>query len=469
MSQLPEVFVHHLQAHFAEGKHLILGFGREGRSTYRILRAVWPERALWVGDEHEPDLAEFADPHLHFHPSVTSGLEEFQTIWKTPSFPLTAPALVKALDHGSHVTSQLNEFLAVYGPRTIGVTGTKGKSTTSTLIHHLLQANGVPVILGGNIGIPVFDLTPQLEHAQYAVVEMSSYQLASVTHSPHVAVWLNLFPEHLNYHGTLGEYATAKANITAFQSERDFLIVPHRDPVISSLTEFSRAQKKSFDPAVPSWQALDLSQSAVAALPVVAREKLLLPATLAARCVQPNLLITPATFEHFQALPHRLELVDTKYGIQFYDDTLATIPQATAMALEAMQHADVLILGGQDRGIAFDPIVDALRQHPVPHIFLMGESGQKMRTLLEAANIPSALHTVPTIDAAVALAFELLTAGGQVLLSPASPSYDQFANYEAKAAAYRRAITHFAYTSDTIDSDSPVSPPSEIASGLPRP
>jgi UDP-N-acetylmuramoyl-L-alanine---L-glutamate ligase len=441
MSSLPDVFVHHLQDRFPDGRILILGFGREGRSTYRVLRGVWPEREIWVADEHEPDLSEFADSHLFFHPSPTSDLAEFQIIWKTPSFPPTAPALVTAVERGSLVTSQLNEFLAVYGARTIGVTGTKGKSTTSALIHHLLQTNGVETVLGGNIGTPVFDLASELEHAAWAVVEMSSYQLASVTHSPHVAVWLNLFPEHLNYHGTLEEYATAKANITKFQSDHDTLVVPHGDAVITPLVASSRAKRISFDPSEPSWQALSLKESDVANLPVVAREQLLLPAVLAARAVHPDLILNSSTLEHFHALPHRLELVETQRGIQFYDDTLATIPQATIAALTALPSIDVLILGGQDRGISFEPIVEALQKHPLPHVILMGESGAKMKTLLESRNTPSALHSMPTIEAAVQLSFELLRSGGVVVLSPASPSFDQFANYEAKALAYRHAIS----------------------------
>src|SRR5436309_25050 len=215
---------------------LILGFGTEGQATYEYLRRKWPEKLLSIADRQT--VGEFSEEVIHriqsdpsvslnFGPRYLDSLDPYhcEIIIKTPGIPATIEAIVRARKAGCILTSHSQIFLSNYPKdKIIGITGTKGKSTTASLIHHIMKHAGMPVELTGNIGQPPLPLIDTVAHGTFFVHEFSSHQLAEVESSPHIAVLLNIVPEHLDYYSTFGEYIAAKENITRFQTGEDFLI-----------------------------------------------------------------------------------------------------------------------------------------------------------------------------------------------------------------------------------------------------
>lgn len=433
-------------AQMYDGQHiLVLGWGREGQSTYDVLTASCTNAKIFCSDQNTALLTNLpTTPYLQ-------DLDQYDVIFKTPGIPIRTPELQTYLSQGKKITSQLSEFLAVYSSQTYGITGTKGKSTTSSLVAHLLNAIGKSVIFAGNIGTPVFSIADQIQDQTTLVIEMSSYQLETTMTSPHVAVLLNLFPEHLNYHQGIENYAQAKSQITAHQNEDDILVFNQDVPEIAHIATESQAKQLPF-----SYQST-LSYSDKVDAVLTQLEDVSLPATIKTRNVLPAVLAighlewSPeqilAALSTFTPLPHRLETVSTSHQITWIDDTLATIPEATIAALEALPRVDVLLLGGYDRGIDFAPIVDALIRKKIPFIGFFQPSGQKMYDLIQqkySVDQHPTMKLVQDMEDAVRFAYEHASVGGVVLLSPSSPSFGQFKDYRDKSQQFRSWIEQLA-------------------------
>lgn len=423
---------------YQDKKILILGFGREGLSSYHFLRSLFPNQELFVMDKNPAVTTKIQDPGLIFCPNYLRDLSDYDLIFKTAGVSIAEPAIQTYLQQNGQVTSQLNEFLKVYAQQTIGITGTKGKSTTSSLLFEILKTAGKEVVYGGNIGVPVFELVKDLTEQTQVVLEASSYQLETVKYSPHVAVILNLFPEHLNYHQGMDNYLAAKAKITVYQKSEDFFFFNDHFPELKQLVQQTKAQAIAFTD--PKYQA-ELSQfsAELAHLPLIIQQQNALPAMVIAQKLGTSTEVIKKAFARFQTLPHRLEKVATLKGISFYDDTLATIPQATIAAIDALSKVDVIILGGYDRGIEYQSIIDKVVAAQIPHLIFFPSSGDKMIELLgkrSNQNYQPTIDRVESMEAAVKLSYGYLPQGGQVLLSPASPSFGIFKDYEDKAAQY---------------------------------
>lgn len=227
-----------------DGKRiLILGWGREGQSTFQLLSKCCPNSSITVSDQDQAALSEWQNTNHSLQVvAYLQELQQFQIIFKTAGIFGGLPELRNFVQNGGVITTQLNEFLLAYRNQVIGVTGTKGKSTTSSLIATLSLASGKHTLLAGNIGTPVFDVAEQVLPESQIIVEMSSYQLDSVTASPHTAVFLNFFPEHLNYHQSIGNYLAAKEKITRFQTHDDVFIYNQDSPEVSEVATSTQAQ-----------------------------------------------------------------------------------------------------------------------------------------------------------------------------------------------------------------------------------
>jgi UDP-N-acetylmuramoylalanine--D-glutamate ligase len=440
--------VSYLTQKYQNKKILILGFGREGQSTFELLSKFANLENISVMDEHWQDsmAARFLLPPQVKEYSLDH-LQQFDVIFKTPVIPKTLPQLQQFVASDKTLTSQMNELLGCLGSQIIGVTGTKGKSTTASLIAHLLNSSGRKAVLVGNIGKPAFDRYQEFTSETLIVAEISSYQLDSVTSSPHWAVWLNLFPEHLNYHGSFENYALAKAQITLHQQPQDHFFFNTDIPFISSFLKQSVAQQHPFSEANWSKQLRTLQVTNYQHLPSVVQAHNLLAAVLVARQIGLSSQQISQGLHTFTTLPHRLQNVGTFNHVTFIEDTLATIPQAAIAALEAFPETKVLMVGGYDRGIEFEPIVAEIVKRKVPYVIFFPESGKKMIQLLKE-QYPVEQHPeyilVQNMEQAVEQAYQWLPDGGTVLLSPASPSFGQFKDYEDKAAQYLAAIQKFA-------------------------
>jgi len=424
-----------LQKKYCEHRILILGFAREGESTYRFLRECFPLQDIAVADMNPPDLSPFQDSHLFFDSECESHLDRYDVIFKTPAIARSKPFLQEFEISGKVLTTQLNEFLHVYRKQVVGITGTKGKSTTSSLIAHILRENKKNVLLLGNIGIPVFDGAEKISSETEIIVEMSSYQLDSVTVSPHIAVLLNIFPEHLNYHGTFGHYVAAKSHITLFQTSDDYFFFNEDFIELNNIAEKTKAKKIAFSISTGE-------EKYPTHLPQIVQKNNVPPAILVAKQLGISEAESLKAIEKFQTLPHRLQKLGVYNGITFIDDTLATIPEATIAALNALPHVDVLMLGGFDRGISYESIVDTIIEKEIPTVLFFSDSGKKMLRDLQkryARKMPQTF-VVENMEEAVWLAYTHAAPDGVVLLSPASPSFGQFKNYEDKSAQFAQCI-----------------------------
>src|SRR5258708_8730534 len=331
-----------LQQQYTNKKILILGFGREGQSSYEVLRECFPDKELFVGDQEEIDLSEFGDNKVFLEKNYLAHLDQYDVIFKTPGISQHIPQLQQFLQQGKTLTSELNEFLKVYRSQTVGITGTKGKSTTSSLIVHMLKTAHVDAILAGNIGLPVFKAIAQIHKNTTVVVEMSSYQLETISTSPHIAALLDIFPEHLNYHGSFTSYIEAKFMINAFQTTSDMFIYNQN---LQSLIENNHislhGQTKPF--------SSERAEFSTSHLPKVIEKENVAPAVMVCKEFGLTQEAITQALATFKPLPHRLENVGSHHGVTFIDDTLATIPEATIAALDSLEKVDVLILGGNGR------------------------------------------------------------------------------------------------------------------------
>ncbi|HET6480626.1 MAG TPA: UDP-N-acetylmuramoyl-L-alanine--D-glutamate ligase [Actinoplanes sp.] len=433
----------------------VWGTGREGRAAVTAIAPHGPSRLLAVDDSAnflsvawEGELAALAPLAGGDH--AFAALVAADVVVRSPGVPQTHPWMTELRTRGVTVTGGSALWMAAHAQRTIGVTGSKGKSTTSALISHLLAAVGRPNVFGGNIGVPLLDLPD----APLYVLELSSYQCSDLTDSPRVAVVTSLFPEHLDAHGGEREYYRDKLNLLRHSPE--MIVVNGSDERLRD--EIRGTTDANGFPPIPA--AADDSRFRVENDTVYCSDEPLFPrAALRLKgahngrnlCVALAVLdglgidvpaekeTLAAAVASFEGLPHRLSEVADPSGLTFVDDTLSTTPHSAMHAIDA--YADrplTVLLGGTDRGLDYAPLRQFLADKELTVIGLP-DSGP--RILAELAGLPK-LRSVPADDLAdaVRLARELTPAGGVVLLSPAAPSYGQFRNFEHRSEAFLEAI-----------------------------
>lgn len=412
---------------------LILGFGREGKSTLKFLLEWMPEAEFGIADLNPvaPDI-QINNPNIRTFDGeyYLEAVSKYELIIKTPGIP----GRFLSLRDDQILTSQTDLFLAAFHKQTIGVTGTKGKSTTSTLIHHLLLNTGFKSILTGNIGIPCFDILPQITDDSKVVFELSANQLEYVRHSPAIAVLLNIYEEHLDHFGTFEAYKNAKLNLIINALPGDTLIL-HKDLSLNFdlqdvKTELFPTSKfpVSFDLKLPGEHNQWNAQAAVLACIAAGADFESLKAHLAT----------------FKGLSHRLEYVGEKSGVHFYNDSIATIPEACIAALQTFKKVDFLFLGGFDRGIHYSILTDYIKNHPVRHILLTGDAGKRIGNDLADLKHPGiSLHYFKTMEEAFRIIHDLKQTGDVCLLSPAAASYDQYKNFEHRGEVFKSLVADF--------------------------
>ena len=411
---------------------LILGFGREGQSTYQYIRAHDTARVLTIADRNE-GIRTFPlvmqDAHIAFvtGESYLDMLAEYDLIIKTPGISLTDDVLAKL---GDKLTSQADLFLWVYRMQTIGITGTKGKSTTSAFTYHILKEAKRDAVLLGNIGTPPFDMLGSITEQTTVVYELSSHMLQGVRTSPHIAILLNIFPEHLDYYGSMQRYTESKAHIFMFQNPDDVLIVGNDQLAVEAVRKYGTAKQ------VPSSDASFGFDMPVFSTAYIKAPHVLRGMALGARATM--LLGVAASdvvraFETFRGLPHRLETVGTWRGITFINDSISTIPESAIAALRANPQTNLIILGGMDRGISYEKIIAKVTEMPELIVVCIDDAGKRIYKDLEGRPYT---YLVDTLEQAVVRAYELVPTGGTVLLSPAAASYTMFKNFEERGQAF---------------------------------
>ena len=419
-----------LKAIFQEKPNvLILGFGKEGRSSYRFIRKHFPHMRLSISDANlsianDSQLESDKNIKLILGPNYLENISNFDLIIKSPG--------VKIINVDNElkkkITSQTDLFLQCYSKNIIGVTGTKGKSTTASLIKHILTADNKDAVLIGNIGIPAFDMIEHIDDNTVIVYELSAHQLEYIHSSPYVAIILNIFPEHLDYFDSLDDYTIAKNSIYKYQGQDDILIIQE------SLT-ISLSNVKQNIISVSS----NVNRFNIISSPLLGKHNLInvYCAIHAVSKFGVDVDVAIQSLCTFESLPHRLEYVGEFCGIKFINDSISTIPESTIAAVEALGSVDTLILGGWDRGLDYTTLVNYLRMSSVSRFIFLGKAGSRMFAMFEKYGSKE-LFKAETIEKVFKQIICKSPKGGVCLLSPAAASYDQFHNFEHRGDTFKK-------------------------------
>ena len=371
-------------------------------------------------------------------------------VFRTPGMHPANPALEALRSRGAKVTSEMEAFFEVCPCPLIAVTGSDGKTTTTTLISEMLKAQGYTVWLGGNIGTPLLPLCRQMKETDFAVVELSSFQLMDMTHSPSRAVITNLAPNHLDVHKDMDEYVWAKKNIYRFQKETDLLVLNGDNAITKELK--GNGITHYFARVGQARVCLKGDQIIRDGEPVLNVKDILIPGVhnienyMAAILAVEGLVsdeTVRAVAATFGGVEHRIELVRIKDGVRFYNDSIASSPSRTMAGLRSFSEKVLLIAGGYDKNIPYDDLGPEICDH-VKSLYLGGATGSKIRAAVEAAAnyAPGQPQIVDCGDfeTAVRRAAADAKSGDVVLMSPASAAFDQFKNFMVRGAFFKKIV-----------------------------
>lgn len=385
------------------------------------------------------------------------GLEE-DVIFRTPGMRPDLPQLRSALERGSVLTSEMEVFFQVCPCPLIAVTGSDGKTTTTTIIAELLKRSGRTVHLGGNIGHPLLAETGEMSPDDIAVLELSSFQLMTMTNSPHIAVITNLAPNHLNVHKDYAEYISAKENIFTHQSAQDIAVFNADNDVTAGLAQKAPGQARCFSRRQEVREGAFLRGTSVIArhagkervvmdtadikLPGVHNIENYLAAVAAVEGLVPDEVIRSFA-RTFGGVEHRIELVRTLRGVRWYNDSIASSPSRTIAGLNAFSQKLILIAGGKDKGIPYESLGPVINEH-VKLLILCGATAGVIRRCVEQAANYEGLEIIDTEDyqQAVETAQRRAVEGDVVMLSPASTSFDRFANFMERGKVFKDLVNH---------------------------
>jgi UDP-N-acetylmuramoylalanine--D-glutamate ligase len=419
-----------------DGKNIcFVGYAREGQAMQKALKHYAPNAHLTFADANTEATVIDADAQLG--PEYLKNLDRFDVVIRSMGVP-DKPEFTALGEKVTNSTVIFFDTIADSGVRTIGVTGTKGKSTTTNLIYHALKAADDRVFLMGNIGVPMISFLHEAKPGVTFVIELSSYMLEHLRRSPHIAVVTSFFPEHIDRHGSIENYWGAKKNIAAHQRAVDAVFYCADYPECLEIAKASAGIKIPFTAA-----DFPLAITETKLKGEHNRSNLAAAFKVAEYCgVGREQAIE--TLKTTEGLPYRLHSLGIKDDIEWIEDSLATAPEATAFALDALgDTVDTLITGGMDRGgYNFTALGEKIARSPIRNIVLFPNTGTQIKAAIEAAQPTTPKHYLETSDMqeAVDFARETTKKGTVCLLSNASPSYNLFKDYEAKAAAFAEAI-----------------------------
>ena len=438
---------------FLENKKvLILGFGREGKSTYNFIRNHLKNQKLYIADMQEDllDKNEFLKKDSNIEcicgNNYLNGLEDYDIIIKTPGISF------KGIDTSkfySKIKSQLELLLEFFKATTIGITGTKGKSTTSSLIYKVLKDQNIECMLLGNIGVPVFDYLDQIKENMVLVLEMSSHQLEYMEKSPNISILLNIFEEHLDHYESFENYAKAKCNIYKYQDTSDFFLYNVDNKTLNKMVKNNLA--KTYKVSLENKQECDIYLKGDE---VYFEDEIIYsknePRNLlgdynlnnimfvlgVAKILKLDINKAIKTISDFKTLEHRLEYVGKYDGIDFYDNSIGTIPEATIEAVKALKNVNSLIIGGMDRNIDYTDFIKFLEDSNIENIICMPKTGHDIAKKI----VNKKTFIVNTMEEAVKTAKQVTKKSSICLLSPAAASYGYFKNFEEKGNIYKELV-----------------------------
>ncbi|SEH08430.1 UDP-N-acetylmuramoyl-L-alanine--D-glutamate ligase [Candidatus Venteria ishoeyi] len=443
----------------AHKKVAIYGYGREGQSILRAIRQQLPSQPLVILNDTDlvdtPDVPDKTE--VYIGKAIAKQLKVMDVVIKSPGIPAYKPEILAAKAQGVAFTSATQLWFDEHPQaQVICVTGTKGKSTTSSLIAHLLRAKGVPVALGGNIGTPLFDL-PEIPQSGYWVLELSSYQTHDLAIKPILNVLLNLFPEHLDWHGNIERYFRDKLHLLIQSPQTPALLnftdpqtqdfMPTLQPQLKKIAYFNHNSGFYVKNGILNNKKQGLLSTTDWHLP---GEHNLINLGAALSTLQQlgfefNRDTLKTSLADFQPLAHRLRTLGQKAGRLYVDDSISTTPQSAQAAVQAFpDYAITLLLGGYDRGLEWHDAAHFFVARPVQRIITLPENGPRIAAAIHAAQQQNSnpKNDEPEVYAATDLADAIKQAkqhtppGGLILLSPGSPSYGTFQDFKARGKAF---------------------------------
>lgn len=425
-------------------KIAIAGYGIEGEANYNYWSAD-PSNDITIVDQKQiPDKPIPEGAKTFFADDAFSQLEGYDLVIRTAGL---APR--KIMTDGK-IWSATNEFLEKCPAPIIGVTGSKGKGTTASLITSILQAAGRTVHLVGNIGQPALELLEHIQPSDIVVYEMSSFQLWDAKRSPQTAVVLFIEPEHLDVHEDMADYVGAKANIARFQTASNLIIFNKDNEYARSIAELSLAKKQGFADEMTAYIKDEyfyygeqkICSVDVLQIPGVHNQLNAVAAIDAVWQFTKDPEAIEAGLRIFKGLPHRLAFVRTVNGVDYYDDSIATTPASAVAAIVAFDQPKVLIIGGKDKGADYRPLLIAMiKSISIRAIVSIGANGAMITGMLDDHSLPK-VHRVDSTDMQeiVSVAASLAQDGDVVILTPAAASFDMFKNYADRGDQFVAAV-----------------------------
>ena len=412
---------------------LILGYGREGKSALEFVQANLPSANYAVASQEE---LQIDNVHTYWGDNYLDACKEYDVVIKSPG------VVIKDFlddEQKAKITSLTDLFVRFSKNPIIGITGTKGKSTTSSLIYHILHNSNRDSILVGNIGKPCFDVIDDINPETIIVFEMSSHQLEFIQASPHIALLLNIYEEHFDHYTTPEGYFEAKKNIFRHQGPDDVLIYGDI---------FQHASHEEID-ALPMqkiniYHDINIPRKSIKTNLIGEHNyyDILAAAAACEACGVTEDEILKAV-ESFHGLPHRLEYVGVFKGIKFYNDSIATAQEAVVNAIKAIGNVDTIILGGMDRGLDYHVLVKFIRTTTIRNVLLLPNTVESFERIFNEAPHSQVLMPVENMEAAVKTAFQVTAEGHTCLLSPAAASYGFYKNFEERGKDFCRLVQEY--------------------------
>lgn len=447
------------------GKNIvILGFGKEGKSTYRFIRKYMGNIKLTIADKNDvrnsDELTNDNNVDVIFGNEYLNNLDKFDLIIKSPGISLNYLDSKYLYSIQDKITSQLELLLEVDKKNIIGITGTKGKSTTSSLVYNVIKDQGKDVILAGNIGIPVLDEIESYNDDTILVIEMSSHQLEFIKTSPHYAILLNMFQDHLDHAKTLEHYHSNKMNIFRYQDSNDFAFYSSDNKYsidnIKLLESNGMLKAKLFD---VRFDFENVTNNSIR----ITDSKVYLGSELVYTDGKRNLIgdhnlknimfvvgiskllnfdmdKVANTIFNFKPLEFRMEDLGIHDNIHFYVDTIATIPEATINATKSLDNIDTLIFGGEDRNTDYTEFINYLKSSPIRNLICMYDTGFKIKPYLKDTN--KNVFFTRDMREAYKIAVENTLPNKICILSPAASSKDVFKDFEEKGTLFKALVNH---------------------------
>ena len=401
----------------------------------------------WLGENYT--ICEQLGVKMHLGETYLDNLED-DIIFKTPGMRFDKTELLEAKNRGAVITSEMEVFFELCPSHIIAVTGSDGKTTTTSLINTMLQSAGYKTWLGGNIGKPLLSDVENMNENDYVVLELSSFQFHTMTKSPEIAVITNLSPNHLDWHIDYNEYIDAKTNIFKYMSRDNKLILNADNADSAALLPLAHCTVKMFSRKLNAAACLDGDMIMCNREPILNINDIKIPgmhnvenymaAILAVEGLVSNEVIVN-TAKNFGGVKHRIELVRELDGVRYYNSSIDSSPNRTINTLNVFKQKVILICGGKDKGIPYDAIGTPIADH-VKHLILIGATSDKIENALKATGRETEVNIrhSSTYEDAVSFAHSVAENGDIVLLSPASTSFDMFRNFEERGDLFKKLV-----------------------------